>query len=176
MGEITVREWVIKEKKYHSNIAKSGLGKNRLCWSYFESKHVFVDLRKRLELYKSLRKTPKLLDFGCAEGNQLKRFLNQRIYGYKYYGTDISDKSIDIARENNPDGIFIITNGEAIPYESNFFKFVVCLGVLHRVPDVNLTVSEIIRVTKPGGYIYTRANVDKTRKREQPIWKGYPIF
>lgn len=73
MGEITVREWIIKEKEYHNNIARSRIGKNRLCWNYFEFKHLFIHLRKRLELYKSLGETPKLLDFGCAEGNQLKR-------------------------------------------------------------------------------------------------------
>lgn len=109
-------------------------------------------------------------------GGEPVEAFNLRVYGYKYYGTDISDKLINIAQENNPDGIFMITNGETIPYESNFFNFVVCLGVLHHVPDVNLTVSEIIRVTMPRGYIYVREPMwIKQGKGKSPFERGIQL-
>jgi 2-polyprenyl-6-hydroxyphenyl methylase/3-demethylubiquinone-9 3-methyltransferase len=44
--------------------------------------------------------------------------------------------------------------GESIPYADNTFPVVYCCDVLEHVRDLPKVISEIYRVTKPGGYFF----------------------
>lgn len=46
-----------------------------------------------------------------------------------------------------------------INYPDNYFELVTCLGVIHHIPNVSFVLSELCRVTKPGGYILLREPV-----------------
>ena len=43
-----------------------------------------------------------------------------------------------------------------IPFDSNRFDLITCLGVLHHIPNVSKVVNELYRVQKPGGYALIR--------------------
>lgn len=43
-----------------------------------------------------------------------------------------------------------------MPFDSNSFDLVTCLGVLHHIPNVSKVVEELHRVLKPGGYALVR--------------------
>src|SRR4029077_17906297 len=44
-----------------------------------------------------------------------------------------------------------VADAEGIPYEDNTFDLVVGHAVLHHIPDVELSLREVVRVLKPGG-------------------------
>jgi SAM-dependent methyltransferase len=43
-----------------------------------------------------------------------------------------------------------------MPFNSNSFDLITCLGVLHHIPNVSKLVDEFYRVLKPGGYALVR--------------------
>jgi SAM-dependent methyltransferase len=44
-----------------------------------------------------------------------------------------------------------VADAEGIPYDDNTFDLVVGHAVLHHIPDVELSLREVVRVLKPGG-------------------------
>ncbi len=43
-------------------------------------------------------------------------------------------------------------SSDSIPFANNTFEFVMCLGVLHHIPDTQKALNDLIQKLKPGGY------------------------
>jgi len=70
-------------------------------------------------------------------------------------GIDLTPRSIEILRHRfklyGVPGMFVIADGERLPFPENTFDVVYSNGVLHHTPDTNGAVKEIHRVLRPGG-------------------------
>jgi SAM-dependent methyltransferase len=49
---------------------------------------------------------------------------------------------------------FDCAEAERLPYPDNIFNFVTCQFAFHHMPRPEATLSEMVRVTKPGGRVY----------------------
>jgi SAM-dependent methyltransferase len=69
--------------------------------------------------------------------------------------TDISPGMVDVAVRNGVAlGLDVsgeVADAEALPFEDESFDLVIGHAVLHHIPDVELTMREVLRVLKPGG-------------------------
>ena len=96
-----------------------------------------------------------VLDVGCGGGLTCE-FLAQR--GAQVCGIDLSVPSIEAARAHADSQSLAIDyrpgRAEALPYPDARFDAVVCVDVLEHVSDLDLTVREICRVLKPGGWFF----------------------
>ena len=93
----------------------------------------------------------KVLDLGCGNGR-----IYELLKNVDYYGLDISSELIKHAKNNVPNGHFIVGDMVKTNYQNNKFDFVISAAVLHHIPSKelrNLAIKEIYRVTKPGGKI-----------------------
>jgi len=103
---------------------------------------------KRLEIISDLvgnDEKERILDCGCGEGHLLERLKGDR------FGVDRSEISLKRARERNPGAKFRKAYIAQLPFEDEFFGVVTCSEVLEHIPDYRRPISEILRVTKPGG-------------------------
>jgi len=122
-------------------------------------------------LEKYINKKEKILDLGCGNG----RF--SEIVGNKadYYGVDVSEKLIKIAKEKYLDGKFTVSESLILPFENNFFDKVFCLAVLHHIPSKKFRkdfLREIKRVLKPGGkLILTVWDLNENSKAKRLLFK-----
>ena len=92
----------------------------------------------------------KILDAGCGTGGLLSHLDSK----WKIYGIDINPKAIEFAKKKTP-GQFIQGNLHQIPFEDNFFDFIVSNDVIyHQEINEEQTVREIYRVLKPGGIFF----------------------
>jgi len=91
-----------------------------------------------------------ILEFGCGIGRNFphlqKEFLNSKIYG-----SDISKESLEIAKQNNLDIIFIEDN-QLLEYKDKF-DLIFIAGVYHHIhPSLRDTVTQkIVQLLKPNG-------------------------
>ena len=94
----------------------------------------------------------KVLDIACGNGRLLQMLSqNHRFLGY---GTDISEKMVENARQMNPSMIFQKATCDSLPFETNFFDVVTVCAAFHHFPDINSFAKEVYRILKPNGMLY----------------------
>lgn len=96
----------------------------------------------------------KVLDAGSGTGELALLFASK---GFKTFGTDISDKSIQIAKDSSAKlGLkvnFQTMDVLNLKFPRNFFDLTICNGVLHHTADPELGFKNLVKVTKPNGKI-----------------------
>jgi ubiquinone/menaquinone biosynthesis C-methylase UbiE len=126
--------------------------KKKLQWNIWPFTEVISALLNLSRENEVLDKT--VLEIGCGVGNNIIPIAK---LGYEAYGIDISDYAILEAKkrllQENVKIKLVSGNVEKLPYESNFFSFVIDRSVLTcTTPEViTQSLDEILRVLKPGG-------------------------
>lgn len=98
-------------------------------------------------------KNGKILDLGCGSGRNLSAMNNK----VELYGVDFSEQMLKYAKKKakalNLNAEFEKSYTHKLPFKDNFFDSVVCIAVLHCIPNkkdrIN-TIKEIYRVLKKG--------------------------
>lgn len=160
-------------------------GDNLLFWPNeeivrFVSKYVVT--RTGVSSYSRITGTGEIraLDFGCGAGRHLL-FLNG--LGIKAFGVDISEKSLEIARDlvrleaagselsQDAGSRILRTDGRLIPFPDNFFDFAVSHGVLDSMSwkAAEQSVRELSRVLAPNGLLYTDLISGENSQFETPV-------
>ncbi|WP_164662046.1 class I SAM-dependent methyltransferase [Tropicibacter sp. Alg240-R139] len=102
---------------------------------------------------KTTPKNGKMLDYGCGAGAIVDL---ARRHGVNAFGCDVfydgGDYSGEVLGEKFGETIFRM-EGDTIPFPENYFDIVVSNQVLEHVPDLDVVVSEMARVLKPGGKV-----------------------
>lgn len=98
---------------------------------------------------------PSLLDVGCGGGILAEEFAR---LGFEVTGIDPAPETIETARAHAITSGLTITYrtgvGEHLPFDHERFDHVVCCDVFEHVDDVDRVVGEIVRVLKPGGFVF----------------------
>jgi len=101
----------------------------------------------------NLQDGTKLLDVGCGTGSLLKE-LSRSGKELNLYGIDLSPEMINAARVKLKDEkrVELYEKSAAdLPFESNYFDYVVCMNSLHHHADPKQSLTEMTRVLKPSG-------------------------
>ncbi|KAL0476270.1 ubiG [Acrasis kona] len=94
-----------------------------------------------------------LVDVGCAEGSITASLgASLKIQPSNIHGCDVRN----VAAQEGFTFSRIDEDGGTLPYQSESHPLVVCLMVLHHIPNPSQTLMEIYRILKPGGYLLVR--------------------
>lgn len=106
----------------------------------------------------------RILDLGAGFG---RNAVPLERHGFEVYGIDISTTAIHRCRQlvQRPQN-YMVASTTALPYESDYFDFVLDVGCLHcmAAKERKEAVAEIRRVLKPEGLVYSR--IFKPRSQE----------
>jgi 2-polyprenyl-3-methyl-5-hydroxy-6-metoxy-1,4-benzoquinol methylase len=92
-----------------------------------------------------------LLDVGCGGGSNTAAFASA---GLEASGVDVVPEFVELARQSHPGIRFETAAAENLPFANESFDYVVLLSVLEHVRDWRATLSEAVRVLKPGGVVF----------------------
>lgn len=100
-----------------------------------------------------------LLDVGCGTGYLIDMLSKER--QAKFYGVDLSDEMIKVAKSKNIlNSEFIQGTSNNLPFEDNTFDIVTCSQSFHHYPYQIEAMKEAYRVLKKGGlYILSDTGV-----------------
>lgn len=101
-------------------------------------------------------KTCYVLDIGCGGGGSLHNFFRIGFSPSHFFGIDILDKRIKEAEKRFPQAKFACGDASNMQFEDSFFDIVTESTMFIQLTDSELSLKiakEMVRVTKPGGYI-----------------------
>ncbi|KKR21139.1 MAG: hypothetical protein UT50_C0012G0012 [Candidatus Moranbacteria bacterium GW2011_GWA2_39_41] len=117
----------------------------------------------------------QILDFGCGNGRLLEILKDKKL---EYYGVDISQNLIDLAKQKYPQfaqNFSKITGQPSLAFTDEFFNNIVSIAVFHHFPDQKFRLEmarELFRVTKPGGKIIVTVWNLWQPKYKKYVWKN----
>ncbi len=140
----------MKERYAKILLEKNREGYNRIAQDFNRRRDWIPPDFEILERY--INQGEKILDLGCGNG----RF--SEIVGDKanYYGVDVSEKLVEIAKKKYPNKNFLVSQPLTLFFKNNFFDKIFCLAVLHHLPSKKNRkdfLKEIKRILKPGGLL-----------------------
>jgi ubiquinone/menaquinone biosynthesis C-methylase UbiE len=123
-------------------------------------------------------------DFGCGDGVQLDvlRRINRGI-DFQCSGIDLSDEAIAVAKVKHPTGTFFVSSVYNTPLAQNYYDFAISCDVIEHVQDAPKMIAEMVRVTKPNGFLvigtplkYTEIPLDSMHVKEYFLHEFSEIF
>jgi ubiquinone/menaquinone biosynthesis C-methylase UbiE len=117
------------------------------------------------EFVGSLAQAERALDLGVGDGR-----LATALSALNLTGADVSQVALDRARTRLPDArLVLVQPDEPLPFGDSEFDLVVCAETLEHVRDVQLMLSEIRRVLRPGARL---ALTTPLAGRRQVLFRG----
>lgn len=132
--------------------------KNFSDYEYF--KKAYDTIKKRLIRNNyNLKGIHKKIALDAGAGGGRFSIALKRLGFKKVYGIDYSSRNIEFAisqkkKKKLNDLIFKRAHIQKLPFKNHTFDFILCNGVVHHTSNYKKSVSEIIRVLKPGGQVY----------------------
>ena len=120
-----------------------------------ELTHDFFARRDRVQEFLSprLRFGQTVLDVGCGTGPMAEFFASR---GLHYHGLDTAQSMLDSLWQQHRDAPYAqrirldVGSCERLPYADESFDFLVAMGLLEYLDDMQPTLREIARVVRPG--------------------------
>ena len=126
-----------------------------------EKGYLFIDPHQDMSRLSTIfhdKEVKRILDLGCGTGRHLA-FLSQA--GFEVTGFDSSKTALDLAKkwlkeEELDADIHLGRMEETFPYPDGHFDAVISVQVIHHnlLRNIIVTVNEIERVLKTGGYLF----------------------
>ena len=147
MNQQTAKKLINKTRDDYNLIADQFASTRKYNWPDVE--YALAVIFKNFDKKKKIR----VLDAGCGAGRVRELFKNHNV---DYFGIDISEKLVDIAKQTYHEENFLVGDITNLPYADNYFDIVVTIATIHHIPTKMLrdkAIEEIYRVTKPGGWV-----------------------
>lgn len=90
----------------------------------------------------------RVLDAGCGSGRTLEELID---YG-EVHGVELNPQAAELARARGV-GDVQIGRLEDLPFQDASFDLITCLDVIEHTPDDHATLTELLRVCRPGGWM-----------------------
>jgi SAM-dependent methyltransferase len=95
----------------------------------------------------------RLLEVGCGVGRHARSIKRLRPE-FDVNACDVSRAALRLAGAESQGVRYVAADAQALPYLDSSFDAVILFDVLEHLRDVNLAVSEIARVLRPGGIVH----------------------
>ncbi len=90
----------------------------------------------------------QVLDAGCGSGRTLQDLVD---YG-EVHGVELDPEAAELARGRDH-GEVLVGRLEELPFADATFDLITCLDVIEHTPDDRVTLTELRRVCRPGGWL-----------------------
>ena len=113
----------------------------------------------------SLDQVADALDLGCGDGT-----LTRLVRAERVTAADVSAVALGRARERLPEAELVELEPDArLPLDDSAFDLVLCAETIEHVRDVQLLLSEVRRVLRPGGALALTTPVHRRAAAPDPL-------
>ena len=139
------------EKKFENLKVTSDNNPRKNQNKFYWATKIAIDKHNKITLKHIKDKV--ILEIGCSDAKYSSEYINESKY---YYGCDISNKAIEIAKNKNLKNTnFICCDAHKLPYKKNQFDSIIVNSLLHHL-DLDTILKEIKRTLKENGLLIIR--------------------
>lgn len=140
------------------------IAKKELNYQYFENLFYLFPIKG------------KLLDIGCGGAVPATSFFFEK--GFDIVGIDISEKMIDLAKTNIPQGNFIVGDISEMSFEKESFDVIISTYAFIHIPFVEQKplIAKIYDWLKTGGKVFLNLNEEKYKQHKNEDWHGTEMY
>lgn len=105
-----------------------------------------------------------LLEIGCGESFTIRTLFSPLRYHYNYIASDYSYWALRYAQKmlgNSKNTFYFQCPAHLLPFKVNSLDYIVCLGVLHHMPEKERHLPTIIEKIKPKGLLISNEAYDR---------------
>tara|TARA_B100002051_G_C16706071_1_gene623856 strand:+ start:323 stop:1075 length:753 start_codon:yes stop_codon:yes gene_type:complete len=141
-------EWIVIDRKEYMRSSYSKYWKNarKNVYGFMEYDKALITLIDNFS-----KKFGKILEVAIGTGEPIANNLEK--IGYQLYGIDISDRLIDECKKNNKNIKCEVGDAEQLKFANAEFDLTYCVHSSWYIPDFNMAVTEMVRVSKRGGVV-----------------------
>jgi ubiquinone/menaquinone biosynthesis C-methylase UbiE len=124
--------------------------------SFRNNEKFYSELEKFTEL---LPNSGHILDAGSGVGLPVSQYLVKK--GFNVTGIDISNKMVELAKQNVPEATFFQKNIITLDFPDNSFDGIICVYTLWHIPRINhsLIISNFHRMLKNNGILVINTGI-----------------
>jgi ubiquinone/menaquinone biosynthesis C-methylase UbiE len=155
-------------KKSPSKLAEKFYDKN-INLHHEEFNYDLIQYKEWLDLLISMmNKGSKILDLGCGNGRAVKYFIDRE---FKGIGIDLSDKMLNLAKENVIKGEFYKKDFTQLDFESNSFDAIISFFALNHIEKEKFkqVISDCKKILKKGGFLL----LGMVKGTSEGYWVGF---
>lgn len=135
------------------------------------TKSLYLNIIEQIQSL-NLLGNPKVLDIGWWNGKLIRCYLNEKV---EKYVVDISDEQVKIANERWVKWYMVDIEKEPLPFDDEYFDFVILTEVIEHINDYDSVILEIKRVLKKWWkLLVTTPNMVSISSRIR-IFFGFPL-
>ena len=123
-------------------------------------------IRSRLFKISQMQAANHILEVGSGTGVIIGE-ISTRFPGLTF-GLDIDPQANVFASDCNPQTCYVTGDGEQLPFPEDTFDTTLCHFLMLWVPDPGKIISEMARVTRPGGWVLALAEPDYGGRIDYP--------
>lgn len=123
-------------------------------------------IRQYLYQHVDVRSTRRVLDVGCGCGALLPELLSHS--RGKVHGLDLNPHFLKLAKDQSPAAAYCRADAHQLPYASDCFDLSLCHFLLLWVFEPPAVLAEMLRVTRPGGFVLALAEPDYGGRIDHP--------
>jgi SAM-dependent methyltransferase len=152
----------------HKDLLRTHFDSYARTWHERLKNHVYAMRYRAVHRMVAHQSFGSVLDVGCGTGDFAQLFDPARTH---YVGIDISERMIAESRRLFPAHQFKVADGDSIHAANESVDLVLSIGVLEYLPDPLSHLTELARVTKPGGAIIVTVpnGSNRSRQFDRPI-------
>ena len=123
-----------------------------------------------------IKKRERVLDLGCGNGRLRSFLFTDLITEGDYFGFDLSEELLKIARKKHPkDHFFKGDFAQKLPFGADNFDWVISIAAFHHLlskKEQQLFLSEVYRILKPGGRVFITTWILPQKYFWMNFWRG----
>ncbi|MBI2281345.1 MAG: class I SAM-dependent methyltransferase [Bacteroidetes bacterium] len=178
-NEKTIASFITDSDSNFDEKTVKSFGEEWLKFNSFSPKEINVAGSQYFDIIdnKLLNATSVVLDLGCGSGRWTK-FVASKVKLVEAIDPSTAIFSAASLNENETNVRITQASVSNIPFDDETFDFVICLGVLHHIPNTQQALIDVVKKIKKGGAIllYLYYNLDNRGILYKMIFRISTVF
>lgn len=152
--DVNINSFVTNDDGNIDSKTVESFGEEWLKFSSFSEEEIEIAGNQYFDIINEtiLNKDTSVLDLGCGSGRWTK-FIAKKVKLVEAVDPSNAVFSANYLNRNEKNVRVTQASVSNIPFEDNTFDFVICLGVLHHIPNTQQALTDLVKKIKKGGTI-----------------------